>query len=554
MDAVIEPGPWAPRYLAGYDLRRRPHLEADVLVVGGGVAGLSAALAAAEQGKEVLVLAKAAMADSNTAWAQGGVAAVLDREERERADDVELHVRDTLQAGAGLCVEGAVRDILSKAAESIAFLRRNGCHFDQAERGGPALTREGGHSARRILHANGDSTGAEIVRSLAAAVDEHPMIEVIENAFAVDLIADDERRVRGVLYYRREELMAALAGETILCTGGCGRVWRETTNPPVATGDGMAMAYRAGAEVADLEFMQFHPTTLYIAGGARLLITEAMRGEGAVLKNHEGERFMPRYHPDAELAPRDVVTRAIVAEIKRSGFPHVWLDATHLGRDFLTTRFPTIHQACAKLGIDIAGAWMPVHPSAHYHCGGVVTAASGATSLPGLWAAGEAACTGLHGANRLASNSLLEGLVMGIRCGEGAGRAARPIGRVRAAAPAPDPASEELDVTDLVRSLRALMWRQVGIERNGPELGLARRTLAFWMGHQARGAFRDRAGWELQNQLLVGSLVASAAERRGASVGTHTRTDAQGAIDHRHLGYVRPMDAKAITISAGDRS
>jgi L-aspartate oxidase len=266
---------------------------------------------------------------------------------------------------------------------------------------------------------------------------------------------------------------------------------------------------------------------------------------------------MPRYHPDAELAPRDVVTRAIVAEIKRTGFPHVWLDATHLGRDFLRTRFPTIFQACAKLGIDVASAWMPVHPSAHYHCGGVITDARGATTRPGLWAAGEVACTGLHGANRLASNSILEGLVMGIRAGESAGERGRPPARVRASSPAPDPVPEGLDVSDLVRSLRALMWRQVGIERSGSELAQARRTLAFWMAHQARGSFRDRSGWELQNQLLVGSLVASAAERRVGSVGTHTRADAvpeKAELDRRHLGYARPPEQpQAHAASSGDR-
>ncbi len=529
-----------------------------MLVVGGGVAGLCAALAAADHGKEVLVLAKGMMQDSNTAWAQGGVAAVLGSDERELSDDVELHVRDTLQAGAGLCDETMVRDILGDAAESIELLRRHGCLFDKGAAGAVALTREGGHSARRILHANGDSTGAEIVRSLAAAVESHPLIEVIENAFAIDLIgaagdAAGAGRIDGVLYYRREELVAALAAETILCTGGCGRVWRESTNPPVATGDGLAMAYRAGAALADLEFMQFHPTTLYIAGGARLLVTEAMRGEGAVLKNNDGERFMPRYHPDAELAPRDVVTRAIISEIRRTGFPHVWLDATHLGAEFLRGRFPTIFNACAKLGIDIATAWMPVHPSAHYHCGGVITDRRGVTSVPGLWAAGEVACTGLHGANRLASNSILEGLVMGIRAGTDAGRRAAPPGRVRASTPMPDPAPEGLDVSDLVRSVRALMWRQVGIERTGAELAVARRSLAFWMTHQARGSFRDRAGWELQNQLLVGSLVASAAELRECSVGTHTRADSRGAIDVSHHGYVRADDDQPrMALQAGE--
>jgi len=550
MGVVIEPGPLVTRHLLGFDLRRRPALEADVLVVGGGVAGLSAALAAADQGKEVLLLVKTTMNESNTAWAQGGVAAVLDKPERELADDPELHVHDTLAAGAGLCDEAVVRDILSHAAESIGFLRRHGCVFDHGDAGILALTREGGHSARRILHANGDSTGAEVVRSLSAAVDEHPMIEVIENAYAVDLISWGER-IAGVLYSRREELVVALGGEVILCTGGCGRVWRETSNPPVATGDGLAMAYRAGAVLADLEFMQFHPTTLYIAGGARHLISEAMRGEGAVLKNNLGERFMVGLHPDAELAPRDVVARAIVAEIRRTTFPHVWLDATHLGREFLQHRFPTIYQECAKLGIDIASAWIPVHPSAHYHCGGVVTDATGATNLPGLWAAGEVACTGLHGANRLASNSILEGLVMGIRSGQLAGRQSQAPGRVRSAWPMPEAAPESLDVADLVRSLRALMWRQVGIERTGPDLAMAHRTMSFWIRHQARGAFRDRFGWELQNQLLLGSLVSAAAARRTASVGTHTRTDSQGAIDTHHLGFIRPTDPAATPEPAG---
>ncbi len=539
MQLVSAPGPWVPSHLVGFDLRRRPHLEADVLVVGGGVAGLSAALAAADAGSEVLLLVKIDLGESNTVYAQGGVAAVLADGEREASDDVELHVRDTLQAGVGLCDETAVRSILGDAEESIGFLRRQGCNFDLGGDGQPSLTREGGHSARRILHANGDSTGAEVGRSLAAAVRRHPLITVVENAFVIDLLYE-AGRVVGVLYHRREELFAALAGATVLATGGCGWVWRETTNPAVATGDGLAMAYRAGALVADVEFMQFHPTTLYIAGGARLLITEAIRGEGAFLKNSAGERFMPAVHAEAELAPRDVVTRAILAEIKRSGFPHVWLDATHLGAAFLAERFPTITQACARFGIDIARDWIPVHPSAHYHCGGVWSDALGATSLAGLWAAGEVACTGLHGANRLASNSLLEGLVMGVRAGHSAGKAGGPAGRRRVAVPKPEPATEGLDVQDLVRSVRSLMWRQVGIERTASDLAVARRTLSFWLRHQARGEFRLREGWELQNLLTVGVVVAAAAERRTASVGTHLRADSSGAIDLRHLGFVRP--------------
>ena len=539
MDLDLSAGPWAPRHLIGFDLRRRPHLDADVLVVGSGVAGVCAALAAADAGREVLLLTKGELRDGNTAWAQGGIAAVLEPEERERGDTVEKHVQDTRTAGAGLCEEAIVRGILEDASEGIAFLRRHGCRFDGGDDGLAVLTREGGHSARRILHAHGDASGAEIARALTVAVAAHPGVTVIENAYCIDLISGDDGRIQGVVYQRRDEVMAALAGATVLASGGCGFLWRETTNPPLATGDGLAMAYRAGATVADLEFMQFHPTTLYLAGGARLLITEAMRGEGAYLKNQAGERFMPAYHPAAELAPRDVVTRAIVAEIRKSGFPHVWLDATHLGADFLRGRFPTIHHACAQFGIDIGSEWIPVHPSAHYHCGGVVTDRDGTSTVPGLWAAGEVACTGLHGANRLASNSLLEGLVMGLRSGRAAAAAGGPPGRVRTAVPFAHPAPSGLDVADLVRTVRALMWRQVGIERDAQGLATARRSLAFWLRHQCRGVFLGRDGWELQNLLMLGSLVAQAAERRTASVGTHTRSDTQGEVLNRHIAFQR---------------
>jgi L-aspartate oxidase len=535
----LKPGPACPRWLVGFDLRRRPHLEGDVLIVGGGVAGLTAALAAADTGADVILLHKTELSESNTAWAQGGVAAVLGPDEREASDDVDLHVRDTLTAGAGLCVESTVRDILAGAEPAIAMLRAHGCRFDQ-HAGHVSLTREGGHSARRILHAHGDSTGAEVARSLAAAVAAHPGIRVVENAFAIDLITDGDR-VRGVLYHRREELFAALAGSTVLATGGCGRLWRETTNPPAATGDGLAMAWRAGAVLGDLEFMQFHPTTLYIAGGARLLITEAIRGEGAVLKNGNGERFMPVLHPQAELAPRDVVTRAIIGEIRRTGFPHVWLDATHLGDAFLRERFPTIHQACAQFGLDLAKDWLPVHPSAHYHCGGIVTDAYGKASLEGLWAAGEVGCTGLHGANRLASNSILEGLVVGMRAGQQAAAAGGAPGRLRVDAPKPNPAPD-IDVGDVERTLRHLMWRQVGIERTGAELTAAARAIAFWQSHQGRGEFRGRDGWQLQNMLTLGACVAEAAARRTASVGTHTRTDSAGPVAQLRHAMNRPQE------------
>jgi L-aspartate oxidase len=529
-------GPACPRYIVGFDPRRRPGLETEVLVVGGGIAGLSAALAAAEAGREVLVLCKGELQLSNTAWAQGGVAAVLSELERSADDDVDLHVRDTIVAGAGLCDEAAARAIVGAAESAMDFLRQCGCRFDGGQDGHPHLTREGGHSSRRILHAHGDATGAEIARALAATVRAHPRITILERAFAIDLL-ESGGRIGGATYGHRDEVYAVRAGATVLATGGCGAAWRETTNPALATGDGLAMAYRAGAALADLEFMQFHPTTLYVAGAGRLLITEAMRGEGALLKNADGACFMSRYHPDAELAPRDVVTRAIVAEIRATGFPHVWLDATHLGATFLKERFPNIHLACARFGIDIATAWMPVHPSAHYHCGGVVSDTRGRTALAGLWAAGEVGCTGLHGANRLASNSLLEGVVVGLSAGTDAARECTMPGMLRAEHRAP--VVENLDVADMVGSLRALLWRNVGIERTARELAVARRSISFWMAHQAGGFLRTPAGWELQNLLLTGALIAQAADRRTASVGTHTRADSDGAINPGHLGLQR---------------
>lgn len=534
MQVENRPGPTIARYLLGFDLRRRPCLEADVVVVGSGTAGFAAALAAAERGSEVLLLTKAELPESNSSYAQGGIAAVLDPDRRSPGDDLDAHVADTLRAGAGLCDTDAVRDILAGGAEAIDFLEGLGTRFDRAD-GRLSMTREGGHAARRILHAFGDATGRELTRALAARVLAEDRITVIEHAFALDLITDADGVARGVLYSRRGEFYGALGGSTVLATGGCGQVYRETTNPAVATGDGLALAYRAGAEVTDLEFMQFHPTTLYIAGGARLLITEAMRGEGAVLINHAGERFMPRYHEQADLAPRDVVSQAIVSEIERSGFPHVWLDATALGDDFLRERFPSIHRACSRLNIDISHDWIPVHPSAHYHCGGVRTDTSGRSSVPQLFACGEVGCTGLHGANRLASNSLLEAIVVGLRAGRAAADHGGFPGRVRAAAEYLREAPEHLDLTDLVRSLRSTMWRDVGIARTAACLATAQRSIRFWIEHQAAGFFRTEPGWRLQNLLSVGALIARAAADRVASLGTHLRHDSSGepALVHR---------------------
>ena len=486
MDCFLQHCLPCPRYLIGFDLHRKPHLEADVLVLGSGIAGLTAALAAADQGGEVLLLTKAMISESNTRYAQGGVAAVLDQRERDLGDTVDSHLEDTIKAGAGLCDADRTKAILEDSAQAIAFLRTHGCRFDLSDDGSVDLTREGGHSFRRILHAKGDSTGAEIVRSLQQAVLAHDRITVRENSFALDLL-ENNGRICGGLYERRGEIYGALAGATILTSGGSGRIWRETSNPPIATGDGLAMAYRAGAQVADLEFMQFHPTALYVAGAPRMLITEAMRGEGAILKSYDGKAFMRHHHELADLAPRDVVSRAIVREIQGTQFSHVWLDATHLGGNFLRHRFPTIFNGLAEFGIDIAQDWIPVHPSAHYHCGGVVSEVDGGTSLPGLLAAGEVACTGLHGANRLASNSILEGLVCGWKSGLRAADEGGFTGRVRIDHPHYPSASSQLDTQDLMRSLRALMWRQVGLERNAKRHDHRPAQFAFLVGTPGQG-------------------------------------------------------------------
>ncbi len=534
-------GPDTPRYLIPFDLRRQFHLETDVLVIGGGVAGLSAALAAADAGSTVIILAKTALSESNTAYAQGGVAGVLHECERETSDSIQAHVHDTMIAGAGLCDEECVTSIAEYAADALGFLREHGCDFDINDSGNVALTREGGHSARRILHANGDATGREISRSLAEAVRQHPHITIHEHVFVIDLLdagPEEQGHVHGALFKSsNNNICAAYAPACILATGGCGQMWRETSNPSCATGDGLAMAWRTGATLTDLEFMQFHPTCLYIAGAPRSLITEAMRGEGAYLKNHNGERFMCHQHELAELAPRDIVSSAIVNEIRSNDFPHVWLDASHLDNTFLRNRFPTITATCNALSIDITNEWIPVHPAAHYHCGGIQTDHTGRTNVPGLYAVGEVACTGLHGANRLASNSLLEGLVVGLRAGHSAHKESAFSGP-RALVHTSTLTHAHVDISDLTHSLRALMWQRVGISRTGKSLNTAIRSIDFWSQHQANCLFSQSTGWELQNMLTTGGLIARAARSRPHSVGTHRRRDTTDEnIDTHTLHY-----------------
>src|SRR5687767_2432770 len=399
-------------------------VSSDFLVIGSGIAGLRAAIALAEAG-EVVVLTKAEPAESNTGYAQGGIAAAIGAD-----DSPDLHARDTLAAGDGLCDEDAVRLLVSDGPRYVRELIEWGAAFDREADGRPSLGREGAHSVRRVLHAR-DATGRELARVLWLRVAAHPRVRVFKDALATDLIVRDGV-CRGAVFLEGAVSRAAEARATLLATGGAGQVFRETTNPSIATGDGIAMAFEAGARGADLEFVQFHPTVLNVEGAPRFLLSEALRGEGAWLVNEAGERFVQRYEPAGDLASRDLVARAIVREAERTGSP-IYLHLAHLDPDYVHARFPTIAQACHVAGLDLAADRIPVSPAAHYVMGGVETDLDGRTSLPGLLAAGEVACTGVHGANRLASNSLLEGLVFGARAAAAMTDAPR-AGRLRAGA------------------------------------------------------------------------------------------------------------------------
>ena len=408
------------RYLVSFDARQATHRFTDVLVIGAGIAGLRAALEVPTD-LGVLVVTKDRVTESNSTYAQGGIAGVLSPEDR-----FENHVEDTLVAGDGLCDREVVEMVVREAPAQIEKLIEWGTKFD-LENGALALTREGGHSHRRIVHALGDATGHEVMRAVIARAIAAANVALWDDTFTVDLLTHDGACVGAVVWQPALGTVLVWAKQVILAAGGCGMVYRETTNPPVATGDGMAAAWRAGAELRDMEFMQFHPTVLYVAGSARFLITEAVRGEGAYLRDVHGERFMPDEDPRPELAPRDVVSRAIFRTMERTQHPNVYLDLSHLDPALVRTRFPGISRVCRQFGLDITKDRVPVRPGAHYMIGGVTVDMEGRTTLPGLWAAGEVTSSGLHGANRLASNSLLEGLVYGARCGRGAAEAARAM-------------------------------------------------------------------------------------------------------------------------------
>ena len=540
MPLITRYGADDPRYLAPFHPKRMPHHFTDVLIIGGGLAGLRAALAV-DPRLRVLVVTKDSLLQSNSNYAQGGIAGVLDPEDR-----FENHVADTLKAGGDLCDREIVELVVREAPLRIRELMTWGAHFDEEE-GELALGREGGHSHDRIVHALGDATGKEVMRAVIERTRTLTNVEIWQNTFTLDLLTY-EGACRGALVWNAQHGKTLVwAKQTILCTGGAGQIYRETTNPPVATGDGHAVAFRAGAELRDMEFMQFHPTVLYIAGSSRSLITEAMRGAGAKLVDRTGHRFMPDYDERAELAPRDVVSQAIVTQMEKTRRPNVYLDLSHLEPGRVRSRFPGIAAICAEFGLDIATDWIPVRPGAHYMIGGVTTDAEGRTTLPGLWAAGEVSSSGLHGANRLASNSLLEGLVFGAHAGEGASRAALATPDDFRALPLENPAedesSEPLDLDDIRNSLKSLMWRSAGVRREAAELTAAADSIDHWCEYVLGRQFADPAGWQLQNMLSVARLMISAALAREESRGVHLRLDFPGLDNARwqkHLAFRRP--------------
>ncbi|MNS15838.1 L-aspartate oxidase [compost metagenome] len=507
-----------PKYLVDFDLGEIPVRETEVIVIGTGIAGLFAAIKASKD-RRVVMITKKGLMESNTRYAQGGIAAVISEE-----DSPESHRDDTLFAGADFCLRSAVDVLVHEGSEGVRDLIRMGTAFDQ-ENGELALTQEAAHSHRRILHANGDATGYEIVRALSQKVREIENIEILEHHYVIDLITEKDECLGALLQGPDGERFFMRADATILCSGGAGQLYRYTTNPEVATGDGVAIAYRAGALIRDMEFIQFHPTALSYSGAPRFLISEAVRGEGAVLRNIHGDRFMEKYHPQLELAPRDIVARAIVSEMEATKSTFVYLDITHELPETVKNRFPTIYETCIRYGLDITSDWIPVAPAAHYMMGGVQTNLQGETSIARLYACGEVSSTGIHGANRLASNSLTEAIVFGRRIVE----------QIRELAPlktAWENISYQEHRTGLVHfkiserklKLQKTMVRHVGVRRAED---LLRKGLEELQQQTDIFGYELRQGEELEyaNMLTCALLVTESALARQESRGGHYRED-----------------------------
>lgn len=511
-----------PSYLIDFDITDLPQVKTDLLVIGTGIAGLFTAIEASED-RQVLMITKKTLLESNTRYAQGGIAAVTAED-----DSPAYHMQDTLTAGAGLCREEAVEVLVSEGPQRVKELIGLGTAFD-VENGELALTQEGAHSHRRILHANGDATGYEIVRALAKQVASHASIKVWDEHFVIDLITESGECRGAIVQEADGGRIYVKADAVVLCSGGAGQLYRYTTNPEVATADGVAMAYRAGAEIRDMEFIQFHPTSLCYPGAPRFLISEAVRGEGAVLRNIRGERFMHKYHPQLELAPRDIVARAIVSEMELTNATQVYLDITHETPERIKLRFPTIYETCMNYGLDMTSDWIPVAPAAHYMMGGVKTDLQGESSIQRLFACGEVSSTGVHGANRLASNSLSEAIVFGKRI----------VARVRELTPLKDSIPFVPSVPSLKRkeallagssiharrlALQKAMVRGVALRRSEQGLLQAKRVLEkeqdiFTM------TLTTQEEYEFANLLTCAMLVTEGALHRKESRGAHYRED-----------------------------
>jgi L-aspartate oxidase len=529
------------RYLVNIDSTSTNQLFTDCVIVGAGIAGLRAALEAADR-RNVIVACKAGIEDSNTWKAQGGIASVLRKD-----DSFESHIADTLKTGCGLSEPDVVEQVVRRGPELVRQLQEWGAGFDRVN-GEMDTTLEGGHSHARIVHGHGDETGRAIAEVLIAKVKSTPNIRVIENFFTIDLLTDKDNRCIGIIGREKERgLQIVWAANTILATGGAGQLYRETTNPPVATADGLAMAYRAGAVLRDMEFMQFHPTTLYIAGASRALITETLRGEGAYLIDTKGRRFMKDYDEAGELAPRDVVSRAILAQMRKTDATHVYLDIRHLDKEYFSKRFPLISDLCESFDIDVSHDLIPVRPSAHYMVGGVKTGTGARTNIENLYACGEVASTGLHGANRLGSNSLLEGLVFGkvagqaVASGDGADATLLKHPAIEYHIPPSD--RSRLDTADVRNSLRSLMWRNVGITRWAQPLAEAQEIIRFWHRYVMDKVFDAPEGWECQNMLTVSLMMTHAAELRRESRGVHYRMDDAKTDDEHFRKHIEILRA-----------
>ena len=534
MTELMEQGPHnEERYMVNFDTETLPCEFFDAVIIGSGIAGVYTALSMPRQAR-ILIVTKETIEINNSVLAQGGIAVSLDQN-----DSPNLHFKDTMYAGAGLCDDRTVKVLVSEAADNIATLCLYGVNFDRDEGRRLSLTREGAHSMNRIIH-TGDATGKEVCDTLVRAVSDLDNVTIKECTFAIDLLTENNV-CKGILTSREDgsDLKAYYAPVVICASGGYGRLYASTTNPEVATGDGAAMAYRAGVELMDLEFVQFHPTVFFHPMNKSFLISEAVRGEGALLRNHKGERFMPTYHSMAELAPRDVVSRVIFEEMQKTGTDHVFLDITHKDRSYLEHRFPTIFRTCLSYGIDMSKDFIPVAPSQHYSMGGIKTDEWGKTRIEGFYAVGEAACNGIHGANRLASNSLLEGLVFGKRIGRQIAESLDDIKKLSGIKPKisvhKERLNKELDVTLLVNKLQALMNKNVGIVRNEKRLSEAMASLTEMQKDLRDVQVNHTNMMQLKNMVLLSSMVVKAGLMRKESRGAHFRSDYPATDDQNWI-------------------